>query len=174
MTTIRCPHCGTANRSGSNFCNSCGAELRASAATPPPTLASLPDGVAPAASRPGESKPSDHAAPSLGPAADAELPWLADAALWRGAEFSTRDELADPEFAPPEFAQSEFDDEIDGVSSAEPEPVARAGRLIVGVQGLLDPLRIAGDLTDEPTPMPLPRRDRPVIWTASNCVFCAL
>ncbi len=28
MAIIRCPHCGTANREGSNFCNSCGAVLR--------------------------------------------------------------------------------------------------------------------------------------------------
>ena len=28
MAIIRCPHCGTANREGSNFCNSCGVELR--------------------------------------------------------------------------------------------------------------------------------------------------
>ncbi|NJN80868.1 MAG: zinc-ribbon domain-containing protein [Caldilineaceae bacterium] len=26
--TIRCPHCGISNRSGSNFCNACGASLR--------------------------------------------------------------------------------------------------------------------------------------------------
>ena len=29
MSVVRCPHCGTANRAGSNFCNSCGTELRA-------------------------------------------------------------------------------------------------------------------------------------------------
>ena len=28
MSTIRCPHCGTANRVGSNFCNRCGVDLR--------------------------------------------------------------------------------------------------------------------------------------------------
>ena len=33
MSTIRCPHCGTANRAGSNFCNRCGTDLRTDDAT---------------------------------------------------------------------------------------------------------------------------------------------
>jgi hypothetical protein len=36
MTTIRCPHCGTTNRAGSNYCNQCGAELRTDEAAPRP------------------------------------------------------------------------------------------------------------------------------------------
>ncbi|MBX3012867.1 MAG: zinc-ribbon domain-containing protein, partial [Caldilineaceae bacterium] len=28
MNVIHCPHCGTTNRVGSNFCNRCGADLR--------------------------------------------------------------------------------------------------------------------------------------------------
>ncbi len=28
MSVIHCPHCGTTNRAGSNFCNRCGANLR--------------------------------------------------------------------------------------------------------------------------------------------------
>ncbi len=28
MANLTCPHCGTANRIGSNFCNKCGTDLR--------------------------------------------------------------------------------------------------------------------------------------------------
>ena len=148
-TTIRCPHCGTANRSGSNFCNSCGAELRASEARPPSSAAPLPEAGAAESARPGASDPSERASD---PPTSTELPWLADAALWRGAEPAAGRELTDPEFEP-----SGFTDDADDESGTDPEPVAQAGRLIVGVQGLLDPVRIAGDLTADPTRMPLAR-----------------
>jgi len=144
MMPIRCPHCGTANRSGSNFCNSCGTELRTTETKPSAGSAALPD-----AARPGGADPPE---PEGGSEPGAALPWLADPALWSGTDNAALGELTDPD-----SDQSGFADEVEGESTAEPEPVARAGRLIVGVQGLLDPVRIADDLTGEPTPTQLPR-----------------
>lgn len=40
MSIQRCPHCGTANRAGSNYCNNCGAHLGTE--TPPPPVESPP------------------------------------------------------------------------------------------------------------------------------------
>jgi len=109
----------------------------------------LPEAGASESARPGASDPSERASD---PPTSTELPWLADAALWRGAEPAARREWTDPEFEP-----SGFTDDADDESGTDPEPVAQAGRLIVGVQGLLDPVRIAGDLTADPTRMPLAR-----------------
>ncbi|MDQ3249116.1 MAG: zinc ribbon domain-containing protein [Chloroflexota bacterium] len=110
MMTIRCPHCGTANRTGSNFCNSCGTDLRTVEATEvrPTELSSPPDdGV------------TDLPEPTEGALRD---DWRRDAG----------EELAQP-------------------------PIA--DRLISGVQGLLEPLGVANQLTGDgasATPSRLP------------------
>lgn len=74
MTTIRCPHCGTVNRGGSNFCNNCGAALRDE--IPPRPLPAPPIGGEP----PGPTPPPPEAgglAATL-PAGDlaTDQPWL--------------------------------------------------------------------------------------------------
>ena len=61
MSVQRCPHCGTANRVGANFCNGCGTDLRESA--PPP--------VAPTPFPP--ASPSPDAAPTVTPMTDSGM-----------------------------------------------------------------------------------------------------
>ncbi|HAJ38091.1 MAG TPA: hypothetical protein DCL15_20665 [Chloroflexi bacterium] len=110
MGATLCPHCGTPNRTGANFCNRCGADLRGE--TPPPVDPAV--GAAPEA-------PGDAASESASPA----QPWLAPGFL--GAD--------DAPYA---------DDEEDlAALDALPPLPAPAARLVSGVQGLLDPIRVA-------------------------------
>ena len=62
MSTLTCPHCGTTNRSGSNFCNKCGTDLR-DLVMPDEELPEKPPSIAIAAER---------AASFLGPEPDEE------------------------------------------------------------------------------------------------------
>jgi hypothetical protein len=69
--TIRCPHCGTANRAGSNYCNHCGADLRGEM----PPQANAPQTSAEAENPAETAPPTDHFAmeqPWLQPVEDAE------------------------------------------------------------------------------------------------------
>jgi len=145
MNTIHCPHCGTANRAGSNFCNRCGTELRASttnnlsdvaqSSAAQTAVAEFPD--APEGSMfssPEDSQNTDlpdDAATSL--PAGAEEPWLADALPATERPFMSVDE----------FAQNAIDDDV-----AEMPPLALSGRLITGIQGLLEPLRISSEFDE--------------------------
>lgn len=63
MAATLCPHCGTPNRSGSNFCNRCGADLRGEAPGAP-----LPD------TPPDPSPGAPESAPPLDP--PPAQPWL--------------------------------------------------------------------------------------------------
>lgn len=148
MSIIRCPHCGTANREGSNFCNGCGTDLRSpdtpSETTPapvtPPTPAETPPAppgrarprrprLARPAVPPSEPPASPPAASSSGEAPFADQPWL-------GLEFDAGDT--------PEEAGA--DDK--NLSDPEEEP-----RLVTGLQGLLTPIRIATNIGDQdPSP----------------------
>lgn len=88
MSTVRCPHCGTANRAGSNFCNNCGVDLRADNEAPMPPV----DPLQPAQTanrseanhQPGREPPSDQ-------------PWLRP----EEDEAAEAGELLDQEAAPP-------------------------------------------------------------------------
>jgi hypothetical protein len=114
MMTIRCTHCGTTNRAGSNFCNHCGAELR------PGEGETFSASQPPAAPVQG-SEVDEHGAgrePSLDPLT-ASQPWL-------------RPEHVSGEETP----------------LAEEHPVG-AKRLAGPVQGLLEPLRVLSDASEE-------------------------
>lgn len=152
MSPILCPHCGTANRAGSNFCNRCGASLRGESVPPPAdrsSRASLPakdpDAEQPlkAAGEPAESGADSRtgAQPSPEePAADASSaqPWL------------------QPDFAGEDDVPPELDEDVDaGIADTTDIPVA-AGRLVSGIQGLIEPIRVAtvpGEGNGEP-PIP--------------------
>lgn len=114
--TVRCPHCGTVNRSGSNYCNNCGASLRAD------------DDSATAATAPGTAPETSESAAATEPLAA----WAA-AQPWLEAEAENDQPAA-------RNAASGSDDE----PSNEPPR-----RLIANVQGLLEPVRVFSEATDE-------------------------
>ena len=107
MTTQLCPHCGTPNRSGSNFCNRCGAALTVDPQRAPP---------------PAESAPSPG---SDAPPSRSDQPWLEPG-------FLGEDDVP--------FQDEEED--LAALDDLAPMP-APAARLVSGVQGLLDPIRVA-------------------------------
>jgi len=105
MAATLCPHCGTPNRTGSNFCNRCGADLRGE--TPPTVAGDLPS------------------APAVPPASASDQPWLV------------------PGFTGADDAPFEEDEaELAALDALSPLPTP-AVRLVSGVQGLLDPIRVA-------------------------------
>ena len=66
--TVRCPHCGAVNRSGSNFCNNCGVSLRA-------------DNEAETAVPPAQDEPEERRAAPQAEDTEAAMPmeaWAAD------------------------------------------------------------------------------------------------
>lgn len=120
MSTIRCPHCGTANRVGSNFCNRCGVDLRDSdQETAPPAEG-------------GNTAEFDQFTAPLSPE---QMPPT-------NRPFSPGHQ--DDAFAWDEssLAESAFDE----WPTDEDQPPAgsdRPQRLVSGVQGLLEPVRLA-------------------------------
>lgn len=145
MNTIRCPHCGITNRAGSNFCNRCGTDLRAGEAdaTTDTTLAA-PSEIADAAYDPTLATPAQNSPPTNPPAlaAESSRELLPDLSALTDESFMDVDEFA------PEAIEGEV---------AEPLPLAMTGRLITGVQGLLEPLRISSEL-DEASASSAPSR----------------
>jgi hypothetical protein len=153
MATILCPHCGTANRTGSNFCNRCGASLRgelgAPDAAPPPPADRGADEIGQAAT-PADalegSRAEDPAGGQPGGSSvdqPGEQPWLQ-----RG--FSGEDDV-------PLAEDDDFGEDVDaGIADSTEIPVA-AGRLVSGIQGLIEPIRVAtvpGEGDGEPLPVP--------------------
>lgn len=119
MAATLCPHCGTPNRTGSNFCNRCGADLRGE--TSPPA-------DAPRASAP---ESPDSAAPETASSATSAQPWLA------------------PGFLGADDVPFEDDEEDLTALDALPPLPTPAVRLVSGVQGLLDPIRVAAMPQDD-------------------------
>ena len=157
MSPILCPHCGTANRAGSNFCNRCGASLRGESVSPPadrglgtPLPSQDPGAEQPpkSAGEPAEQGPAPRAASAQPPpdkpavGASAEQPWLQP-------DFVGEDDVPlEPDDEPAEDVDA-------GVADTTDIPVA-AGRLVSGIQGLIEPIRVAtvpGESDGEP---PLP------------------
>lgn len=132
MAGIACPHCGTTNRRGAAFCSNCGTDLRGE---PPAPLGPTGEAAQPTAPFSPEqiraggepehlaSEPAPGALPASAPATEepAAQPWLqpdflgADDVPFAPEEDST---LADIAFTPP------------------------PARLVGGIQGLLDPVRV--------------------------------
>jgi hypothetical protein len=114
MTTQLCPHCGTPNRSGSNFCNRCGAAL-----TVEPQSAPQPTESAPSPASDAQPSRSDT------PSSRSDQPWLEPGFLGED-DVPFQDE----------------DEDLAALDDLAPMP-APAARLVSGVQGLLDPIRVA-------------------------------
>ncbi len=138
MSPILCPHCGTTNRAGSNFCNRCGASLRGEEGPPPrtapPTPPSAPEeGAAPQAQPWSEGAGAGANAgqeTDQPPAVETDQPWL-------------QPDFAGPDDAPVTGADEEEPEDVDaGVAENTEIPVA-AGRLVSGIQGLIEPIRVA-------------------------------
>jgi hypothetical protein len=154
MSALRCPHCGTINRVGANFCNGCGTDLRTQGETPTP---------APQTPPPAEpTSTAQHSTDATDPTAG--QPWLTAEPL------SDPDDppVTDPAQNPPTFENDTFEsDTIEELiastppdeqpSSARPAEAATSlPRLISGVQGLLEPLRLAQPAEDGPLTPGLP------------------
>lgn len=160
MSTVRCPHCGTANRAGSNFCNGCGTDLRDPDARPDTPPAAQPASPADPQRAPRPDEPRADEAPAPTDATPSRRP----APGPRPPEEIESEPVAQPEPpAPPLFVDQpwlglEFDAE--DRAAGEPDIAATEARLITGVQGLLAPVRIAANIADdEPAraaPAPLP------------------
>ncbi|MCX6044274.1 MAG: zinc ribbon domain-containing protein [Chloroflexi bacterium] len=152
MMTIHCPHCGVANRAGSNFCNRCGTDLR----TDEPTIATRsdpalteslpsPDEVTPSSNLAAQTAlPADEQTPHDTPLPEESTPpaeltikqlWLQDEALFAPSD-------------PSEISEFEQDLAADDMPS-----LADSGRLIIGVQGLLEPLRISSEIGESSDPV---------------------
>lgn len=137
MAIMLCPHCGTSNRAGANFCNGCGTDLREpdrgrtrTPRTPSPERPDPPqDAPAPAAPlrvrrpRPQDTPPAEP--PIAEPPASVE-PWLR-------LDFSG-------EGQPPPPA---------GTQDPIVPPEADDTRLVTGIQGLLTPIRVATNIGDD-------------------------
>lgn len=143
MSITRCPHCGTANRAGANFCNGCGTDLRDPSQTlnelginqETPTPPTVPTPPPPVVTPP----PAPAATPTTPPVdAFADQPWLR-------LEFVGDDEAS-------------LDVDLESEASSDD-----SGRLVTSIQGLLTPIRIATNITDD-TPLPV----KPSIPTAEE------
>ncbi len=158
MSITRCPHCGTANRAGSNFCNGCGTDLRNPDARPEPPIA--PPETPPAAPEPRDDQPTQ------------EQPEKPPRTRRRARPARPAEPPSEPPPAAPslpeqpwlrlEFSAGDATDDIEDIASGEAEPSGEADepRLISGIQGLLAPIRIATNIGDDdpvpPAAAPLP------------------
>lgn len=126
MATTLCPHCGASNSIGATFCNRCGANLRA------------PDIDA---NRVHDAPPSPDDTPSSISSSGAHPQGVEGEQPWLDPDFLGADDVP--------FEPEEESDTLGDITSPTPAP-----RLVSGVQGLLEPLRIAV-LPEEPTsPVP--------------------
>ncbi len=171
MAIIRCPHCGTANREGSNFCNSCGVELYAAANTGERAAPQDKGTQTGAASHPDTTSPQDaasqqDAAPQETGATDqppsserpsTHTPLRQDdetggrsSEPWLNLDFLAEDD------APPFEREEE-----------EETPYSELARLLSSVSGLLAPVRItvSGDASDaRPQPYDEPADGQADLW----------
>lgn len=126
MNVVHCPHCGTINRIGSNFCNRCGANLQgdeqsAGTISAPPPVAPLPTERMhqPTSGRGPDSAANEPKTPTEFPADEAQAAH------------------APAEHSPPPPP-----------SSRSPTPTTPP-RLVTGIEGLLEPLQIARGGSEE-------------------------
>lgn len=135
MNVIHCPHCGTTNRAGSNFCNRCGANLQSDEPGEPT--------ASPAALPTDEGQAAGQANHALSAPDDAD--WSNRASDEPGEGTKPSDPLHRTTTFQPSVAWPEEED-APAVQSSPAGATAR--RLITGVQGLLEPLQIASELRD--------------------------
>lgn len=131
MNVSLCPHCGTTNRAGSNFCNRCGANLQSDDRRE---------------ERPAESQESGGAAYEEAPPSpfDPESEGATD----QPRALAERRRRPEPPLMPPEPALD--DDTPFAADTGEAAPFTR--RLVMGVQELLEPVQIANALHEGAEP----------------------
>jgi hypothetical protein len=150
---MRCPHCGTANRAGANFCNGCGTDLRESQTLDDLAAAQVQNDSAPAPDEPESANDPNtaHQTPAPKPATPSTSTPPDDPP-------STEDDLATPaadqqwlrlEFVPEDEASLDVD--LESETSFDD-----SGRLVTAVQGLLSPLRVSTNITEDTPPAPRP------------------
>ena len=152
MSPILCPHCGTANRAGSSFCNRCGASLRSELGAPPAGKTPSSPSASP---RPTEGGEQPVQPGSVG------TPGASDKSTQQPSSGQTSSSGGDQPWLEPGFAGEddvppeplEPAEDVDaGVADTTEIPVA-AGRLVSGIQGLIEPIRVAtvpGESDGEP------------------------
>jgi len=134
METIYCPECSTANRVGSNYCNRCGATFE--------------DGLLTfeQAEPHGSNEPLPVDEPDF---IDLESqPWLR--VVGDEGEMDEKPPDVD-ELLGEELRDVEEADEDDFFWQQNPESISTSPRLVMGVQGLLEPLNIIRDVPSEQT-----------------------
>lgn len=137
MSVIRCAHCGTTNRAGSNFCNRCGTALRNPEEARPPQQDDLL----------GRTSPFD---PNITQPQRTSATDDLDRAE-RGAGAQSQDRSQTERTGTDEHYRAE-DDGRDAADETAfpPDPQGeRPRRLVSGIQGLLDPIRISSNLSGE-------------------------
>jgi len=156
MSLLRCSHCGTANRTGSNFCNRCGTELRAQQTTaeegtPPQPQEERPQettGIAPTANESKQSfidqetiEQEAGKQPSMDNRETAKSTTdRAQRADDRGRPTSDRPLRSAPQ------EEAAIADESSRPADAQDD---RPRRLVSGIPGLLDPIRLTNTLGGE-------------------------
>lgn len=127
MSPILCPHCGTANRAGSYFCNRCGANLRAEQGPLPSPAPAAP------------TTATDNPPPADSPPEQAETPLTQeqDAQPWLQPGF------VGPDDAPGEAFDQDDQEDVDADLAENADIPVAAGRLVSGIQGLIEPIRVA-------------------------------
>jgi hypothetical protein len=172
MSILRCPHCGTANRIGSNFCNSCGTELHGSDSQTTPRASDE------TLDHPDPATPSEHPV-DMPVAPDTSADELTDAKFAAEALTTSEQSSLSPEQRrarrfrrlPPEEGEPS-DEELPEAAPTTPGPLvdqpwlqqalkeeeeldpadsllpSSVKRLVVGVQGLLDPVRTSSKLDE--------------------------
>jgi hypothetical protein len=143
MAATLCPHCGTPNRTGSNFCNRCGADLR------------------------GETSPATDISGWLAPESLSRLD--AGNRITNGADATGSPlVLSAPTTSPFEDDEEELDCARYAVTLPTP-----AARLVSGVQGLLDPIRVAAMPQAETLVGWRDRAHRNCPLAPNSCAVCA-
>lgn len=137
MNIIRCAHCGTTNRAGSNFCNRCGTALR----DPEEEAAGTTEPMVPDANR--ETNEIDAGSQSDSSQSTSEN----SATTKQGPSALPVRSTQAQETAGRQQEQGAYSP-MDGSSEQEPE------RLVDGIQGLLEPTRIASELGERESAQP--------------------
>lgn len=168
MSILRCSHCGTANREGSNFCNRCGTALHEQAEQQPEDLPStaqaLPTDLEESHAELGEewsraTDPQGQSEPDLdreqatrAVPTQPDLPGgpTADAAGVR-QRFIPPPSGHSPAGDGRSLSRTAPDDEwpeehVSDDDFLEPEQTMPTRQLVTGVQGLLDPIRLTGTI----------------------------
>ncbi len=150
MSVIRCSHCGTTNRAGSNFCNRCGTDLRDQGEGQLPSQAdAMPEEASTLA--PDPSQRNDSSTTEAHDTRGEAVPEREPDPTW-GRRTRLDDRYLTESDRPWYSAQGEEENVTTGGSAVDTDAFAadaqgeRPRRLVSGLQGLLEPIRISSNL----------------------------